>query len=372
MCKKLKVAIVAPANNPGGQAAQAAFLTRRWANDSELDVSLVASDPRFPKVLSLLERTPYLRTIIRFLLYMATIWRQLGQADIVHVFSASYWSLVLVPLPAYFVARARKAKIVLNYHSGEAPDHLAHWRSAHWLLRRVDAIAVPSQYLAQVFAQHGYVTVVVPNGIDDAHFRYRQRDVLQPHMLCTRAFEPYYRIDLVVRAFAQVKAQIPEASLTLVGSGGQEQSLRELVRNLALTGVVFAGAVDNTEIGAYYDAADVWLNASVVDNMPVSILEAFASGCVVISSASGGIPFMVEDDLTGLLSAPEDVNAMAANIVRVLRTPRLGAKLSQAAFENSDRYRWDVLRKSWLGLYRKLEGADAGVTKAPVNALITK
>jgi glycosyltransferase involved in cell wall biosynthesis len=362
MAETIKVAIVAPGNKPGGQAAQAAFLVRQWSNDPDVRVELAPSDPRFPRPLRALERVPYLRTLVRLFVYFPSIWRNFRRADVVHIFSASYWSCLLVAVPALLVARARKSKVVLHYHSGEAADHLEHWRSAHWLLRQVDCIAVPSPYLAEIFGRYKYAATIVPNGLDDAQFSFRSRVVLEPNMLCSRAFEPYYRVDLVIRAFAAVKQEIPQATLTLAGSGSQEKYLRKLVADMGLRDVVFAGKIENSEIAGFYDRADLWLNASVVDNMPVSILEAFASGCVVISSRAAGIPYMVEDGMTGLLSEPGNVEAMAANVLRVLKTPGLGTRLSEAARHQFRRYRWQQLRPQWVALYRKLLEGGAGVS----------
>ena len=48
--------------------------------------------------------------------------------DVLHVFSASYLSFVLAPLPAMLAGRLYRRKVVLNYHSGEAEDHLRRWR----------------------------------------------------------------------------------------------------------------------------------------------------------------------------------------------------------------------------------------------------
>ena len=64
------------------------------------------------------------RTVVTECTYGPLLLKDLARADLVHVFSASYFSFLLAPLPAILVARALGKPVVLNYRSGEAPDHL--------------------------------------------------------------------------------------------------------------------------------------------------------------------------------------------------------------------------------------------------------
>jgi glycosyltransferase involved in cell wall biosynthesis len=153
----------------------------------------------------------------------------LRDADVVHIFSASYWSFLLAPGPAMLVARLRGKRVVLNYHSGEAEDHLMRWGALiHPWLRLVDEIVVPSEYLQAVFARHGYQARVIRNIVDTSRFRYRERAPLRLRLLSTRNFEPHYRVDTTLEAFALLKAAYPEATLTLAGYGSEETRLRRL------------------------------------------------------------------------------------------------------------------------------------------------
>ena len=125
-------------------------------------------------------------------LYLRSLVR-LRNADVVHVFSASYWSFLLGPVPAMLAARLFGKRVLLNYHSGEAEDHLARWGIfVHPWLRFAHEIVVPSQYLRDVFARYGYRSRVVPNVVDLSRFRYRERIALRPRLLSTRNLESHY------------------------------------------------------------------------------------------------------------------------------------------------------------------------------------
>jgi glycosyltransferase involved in cell wall biosynthesis len=212
----------------------------------------------------------------------------------------------------------------------------------------------PSAYLVDVFREFGLKAAPVPNIVDLSQFNYRLREPLHPHLVCTRGFHPYYCVDVVVKAFAQVKREFPEAQLDLVGGGPLEADIRQLVFELKIDGVNFCGIASREEIGKYYDRADIFINGSRLDNMPVSVLEAFAAGTPVISTSPEGMRYLVEHGRTGLLSEPGDAEALAQNVIRVLRDPQLARRLNLNAVEEIKRYDWTKVRSQWLDAYRAL------------------
>jgi glycosyltransferase involved in cell wall biosynthesis len=190
--------------------------------------------------------------------------------------------------------------------------------------------------------------------VNIAQFSFRTRYPPRPHLVCTRGFHPYYCVEIVVRAFAEIQSTFPEARLDLVGHGPCEAEIRNLVRKLKLYDVCFTGVVSQQEIARVYDQADIFVNASRLDNMPISILEAFASGTPVVTTAPEGMHFLVQHERTGLLSEPGDATALAQNVIRLLREPELGARLACTARTELDRYSWPKVREQWLEAYRSL------------------
>ncbi|MGA2236552.1 MAG: glycosyltransferase [Terriglobales bacterium] len=359
--KRLRVCIVAPSMRyVGGQSIQADLLLRHWQHDPDVDISFLAVDPPLPRALAWAESVPGLRTILREPIYFWRLWRGLKDVDVAHIFSASYWSFLLAPAPASLFAKikikmkTRGSKTVINYHSGEARDHLQRFRSAKFVLSRVDKIIVPSGYLVDVFREFGLPAFAVPNIVDLSQFRYRERAPLRPHLVCTRGFSRYYRVDVVVRAFAEVKKEYPEAQLDLVGNGPLEGDIRKLVADLHLTGVNFTGVASRQEIGKYYEQADIFINASWLDNMPLSVIEAFAAGTPVVTTSPECMPYLVQHERTGLLSPVGDEKALAANVIRLLRDPALAASLARNAHAESQNYTWEAVREQWLNTYRGL------------------
>lgn len=365
----IRVAVVAASLRIlGGQAVQAQRLLDKWREAPQIEAWLVPINPLPPPPFRSLLAVKYLRTLVTQLWYWPLLLRELRRADVVHVFSASYASFLLAPLPAVLIAKLLRRPVVLNYHSGEASDHLRRSAFARRVMRSwVDLNVVPSTFLRDVLASFGIPATVVPNTIDLAQFTYRPRDPLRPRLLSTRNFEPLYNMACVLRAFARIQSRYPDASLTLVGTGSQDAALRALAEKLRVRNLVFAGRVAPSEIHGYYADADIYLQAPSIDNMPLSVLEAFASGLPVVSTDVGGIPTILRHGVHGLLAPDDDDEALAAHVVALLEDPERARRLAAAARETCLAYEWPVAREGWLRAYRSAAdvGSDVGGDSIP-------
>jgi glycosyltransferase involved in cell wall biosynthesis len=353
-----RIAIVAPSLEIlGGQGIQARSLAQALSEDG-FEVLFIPVNPRFPPGLRWLRQVPVLRTLLNQLLYFVGL-AQLRQADVVHVFSASYWSFLLAPVPAIVAARLFGKRVVLNYHSGEAEDHLTHWgRRVHPWLGLVDAIVVPSVYLQSVFARHGYSTRVVRNMIDTSAFHFRERLALRPRLMSNRNLEQHYRVDVTLKAFALLKKQRPDACLVVAGYGSEAARLKQWVASEGLADITFLGRVEPEDIPGLYDDADVFINASDVDNQPISILEAFASGLPVVSTPTGDIAHMVVNGQRGTLVPRDNPVALADAIAALLDAPDNAAAMARRARAEVENYTWAEISDDWIAVYCNEPGGD--------------
>ena len=319
-----------------------------------MDAWLVPINPVPRAPFDRLLRIKYVRTLVTQLLYWPLLVRELRRADIVHVFSASYSSFLVSPLPAIVVGKLLGKPVLVHYHSGEAPDHLGRSRIARWVLKRVDLNVVPSAFLQGVFAQFSIPATVVANTIDLRRFAYRARDPLAPRLLSTRNLEPLYNVACTLRAFARIEARVPDATLTVVGQGSQSDSLRALAADLGLRNVTFTGAVPPEEIHRAYGEADIYVQTPSIDNMPNSVIEAFACGLPVVATRIGGVPAILSDGVHGLLADDNDDAAIAAHVIHLLEHPAEARRLAAAAFDTCAAYEWPTVREQWLAVYRSL------------------
>lgn len=356
--RPLRVLLVGPSPDMiGGQAVQAARLLERWSSDDSLEVSFLPINPRLPGPLAGLQRVKYVRTFATSIHYLASLLARVGRHDIIHVFSASYFSFVLAPTPALLVAKLYGKKTVLNYRSGEAEDHLRRWRrTALPTIRLADSVAAPSGYLVDVFARFGLRARSIFNFVDTERFRFRERRPLRPVFLSNRSFEPHYNVGCVLRAFALVQRRYPEASLMVAGEGSQRRELEGLASDLGLRHTSFVGHVEPRRMPELYDGADVYLNGPDIDNMPGSIIEAYASGLPVVTTDAGGIPYILAHGETGLMVPRGDHRAMADCAIRLLEDAELAAGLVARARAECEKYSWGAVRGEWLRLYHEVAG----------------
>jgi glycosyltransferase involved in cell wall biosynthesis len=295
------------------------------------------------------------RAPARLLPFLVDLWRACGAADVVHIFANSGWMWHLVAAPAIRFARLRGVPVIVNYRGGGAAEFFA--KAPSWVKRSAasaNALIVPSGYLREVFAGFGLSAQIIPNIIDVERFKPRNeaRRERGPHIVVTRNLEPIYDIATAIRAFAIVRRAHPTARMTIAGKGPELASLRALCDSLHVTdAVTFAGAIDNQAVAALYDSADLFLNTSLVDNMPISVLEAFASGVPVVSTNVGGIPYIAENGRTALLVPPGQPEACATAMQKLLDDASLAQALTSAGLEESRRYSWRAVSTLWLEEY---------------------
>jgi L-malate glycosyltransferase len=354
---KVRVLIVAPSIDIlGGQAVQAARLVDSLRSEPPLEVGFLAVNPRLPGRLRKLQTIKYLRTALTSLLYVAALIARVPKYDVIHVFSASYLSFLLAPTPAIMIARLLGKRVLLNYRSGECEDHLRRWRTALPIIKLAHKVVVPSGYLVDVFARFGIRADAIANVVDLSRFAFRKRKPLQPLLLSNRNFEPLYNVEMVLRAFALIQYQQPDARLILAGDGSLRVSLHSLAAELDLKNVEFTGPVPPEQMSELHERADILVNASNIDNMPVSIIEAFASGLAVVTTDAGGIPHIVADQKNGLMVSRGDSHGLARNVLALLENQKLSERLISAARQDSMKYCWKAVRLQWLEVYTRLAG----------------
>lgn len=353
---RLRVLIYAPSLDiVGGQSRQAVRLMDGLKREPDLEVGFLPHNPRLPGILRSLQSIKYVRTVLTTLYcVMLLLWR-VRKYDIIHIFSASYYSYSLSVIPALLISRLYGKKSILNYRSGEAEDHLENWRTAVPTIRWADEIVVPSGYLVDVFARYGLRARAIHNIVELDRFTFRERQPLRPIFLTSRLLEPLYNVACVLRAFAIIQERYPDASLTIAADGYLRAELEALARDLKLRNAEFIGFVPFEKMPALYDTADIYLSATSIDNMPSSITESMACGLNVVTTDGGGaIPYIMTNEVTGLIVDRDDHEALAAGAIRLLNDNEFALKLVRNAHESSRKFTWPYIRDQWLSLYHGL------------------
>ncbi|HSV73494.1 MAG TPA: glycosyltransferase family 4 protein [Chthonomonadales bacterium] len=282
---------------------------------------------------------------------------QVAQVD---VFSgrAFLWAEVC----AWALRRARRP-YVLTLHGGALPEMAqAHAQRVRRLLSSASAVTAPSGYLHQRMRPYRDSIQLLLNPIDINGYTFRLRSRPSPDILWLRGVHRIYNPVLAPRMLARVLPAHPGARLWMVGPDKGDGSMQETQADAARLGVSdrveFVGGVPKADVPQWLDRADLFLNTTNVDNTPVSVLEALASGLCVVSTNVGGLPYLLEDGVDALLTPPDDAGAMAHAVDRVLTEPGLAEALSRAARAKARLHDWSVVLPQWDALLRR--AAEAG------------
>jgi glycosyltransferase involved in cell wall biosynthesis len=146
---------------------------------------------------------------------------------------------------------------------------------------------------------------------------------------CTARLHRKNDHDSLLKAFAQIAPEWPDARLLLVGRGPEEERLRVLADRLELSARVhFAG--EQADVAPFLEEMDLYAQSSIAEGMPNSILEAMATGLPVVATAVGGTPEVVVDGETGVLVPPRDPTALAEALAAFLANPAMAAAFGRA------------------------------------------
>lgn len=276
---------------------------------------------------------------------------QAPKYDVIHVHACSGRGF-LPAIVGISVAKLCHRRVVLTYHGGGAETFFSkHTSLVRFFLERTDYNIVLSGFIGSIFQKHQIPFKIIPNTIELDESVFRTREIIHPHFICIRSHTSTYNIPCILKAFEIVKEQLPDATLTLIGDGPLHDELKRMVQDAHLSDVSFVGRVDNKQIYSYLDGADVMLSSPIIDNMPMSLLEGFNAGLLVISSKVGGVPYMVENGENGLLFDSGDASQLADCMFAAVKDPIQTKEMIKNAHASLMQYSWGSIREQLLPLY---------------------
>ena len=248
---------------------------------------------------------------------------------------ASFWR------KAVFMALAHAARcpVIFHLHGGgfarfyeEECGPLRRWVVRRVLARAACVVAVSERWrnwLAQLDANPNLECLPNPVRVPPAAAPRGHRNVV----LYLGRIEPAKGIPELLRAFAGLRAEAPDARLVCAGAGDIEGAWHQAQRLGLDDAVRFPGWIGGAEKRAWLARAAVFALPSHAEGLPMSVLEAMAAGLPVVASAVGGIPDAVHDGVNGFLVTPGDSHELQRALARLLRDPALGAALGAAGRE---------------------------------------
>ena len=163
-------------------------------------------------------------------------------------------------------------------------------------------------------------------------------------------------IPYLLRAVRDVKVQIPDTTLIVVGPTRYGEQMLSIARDLGIQeDIIFSGKVSREELPFYYSACDIVAVPSLQEGFPVVVLEAMASGKPVVASRVGGIPEAIETGLNGILFEPGNVPQLTRALATLLEDEGLRRKMGRAARQIAEtRYDWKKIAGEYMCEFKSL------------------
>ncbi len=269
----------------------------------------------------------------------------------------------LSPLVSSTAVALGRRPLVATFHSWSDHDRLyrlaAPW--GRFLAGRLDArIAVSPA--AQVYAAEALgVPIgsfrVIPNGIDTARYVRATplpalRDPDRPLVLFVGRLEPRKGLEVLVRAFLRVRAELPTARLCVVGDGALRTRCQQLIPSSIRHDALFVGHVDEAEKPRYFASADLFVAPNTGgESFGIVLLEAMAAGVPIVASDIAGFRTVMREGRQGRFVPPGDASTLAETVLTLLSNRKLRAAMSREGQRHAAGYDWGAVAADLAELY---------------------
>jgi len=204
---------------------------------------------------------------------------------------------------------------------------------------------------------------VISNGVDLNRFRRNAGDraIIPGHVRDCKLVLSVARLverkghEFLIRAAPDVIRKVPDVHFIIIGSGPLANSLERLSTALGLSErFTYAGEVPSESLAQYYQAADLFvlpcrtMPNGDTEGFGLVFLEANACGLPVVAGAAGGTVEAVIDGETGLLVNGSDTNEIASSIVKILRDPKLAARLGETGWRRAQTLGWPRITERFV------------------------
>ncbi|MCJ7693870.1 MAG: glycosyltransferase family 4 protein [Anaerolineaceae bacterium] len=289
------------------------------------------------------------------------LWTTLFQAKryqvaLVEVYSdlAFLWAEIVC-----IFLRILKKPYILTLHGGKLYQFAKkNQQRVRKLLTSAYTVTTPSRFLFDTFKDIRPDLNFLPNAIELGKYSYVLRETVSPNLIWLRSFHEIYNPVLAIETLIKVASDFPEIKLTMIGPDKKDGSLSEVLKRaqeLNLSDKVYiTGAIPKKDVSQFINRGDIFINTTNYESFGVSVLEAAACGLPIVTTNVGELSYLWKNDVDALLVAPNDPNAMADAVKRLLIEPGLANKLSQNARKKAELFDWSKILPQWDMVLKKI------------------
>ena len=296
---------------------------------------------------------------LRMLEMMWVLFRSRRKVDIVMIDVYSmhgYWFAVIIAKMAHYfripyinLLRGGNLPWRLNINAGISKK----------LFGQATFNVSPSIYLQKIFVKAGFEVEYLPNFIDIEKYPFKERNLIEAKLLWVRSFNIIYNPLLAVEVLKALVDSGRDARLCMVGPD-KDNTVKDIVLlaeklkvrdRLELKGQL--SKEDWTKLSENYD---IFINTTNFDNHPVSILEAMALGMPIVSTNVGGLPYLIDDGVNGMLVPPNNTDAIAEAVESLIIIPGKARNISINARKKAETFTWIDLKDRWVEIINRSLG----------------
>lgn len=251
--------------------------------------------------------------------------------DVVHT---NVGAMLHMALPVLLYGKCRH---YFSVHSmghrifGGVKKHIAKWL---FHSKKVLPVAIGAEVKRSLCSAYGLPEENIPcvyNGVDTRAFPQKTGETVPGapcHFITVGRIQRVKNFSLLVSAFAKVLEARPESRLTIVGDGELREEIEQQIQQLDIAGAVHL-AGRQSDVASFLQKADVYCVTSLVEGLPVSVLEAMSTGLPVITTPAGGIVDIVKDGENGFLSPHGDIDAFARRMEQLATDTNLRRQMGE-------------------------------------------
>jgi glycosyltransferase involved in cell wall biosynthesis len=239
------------------------------------------------------------------------------------------------------------------------------WKYNHSAVKKIICVSNAIQEMTAPAIKDSSKLCVVHSGIDTSRYadtinaaNLRSELGLSPNTPLIgnlSALSDHKDYPTFINVAEEVIKQIPEARFVIAGTGPDERMIRQLIHSKGLDDRVFLLGFRN-DVPEVMKSLEVFLITSKTEGLGTIVLEAFAAGAPVVATAAGGIPELVEHEITGLLSPVGDVKSITQNVIRVLQDKSIVSNMTAGATQKAERFSFRMTAIKTLEVYRQVSG----------------
>ncbi|WP_299550077.1 glycosyltransferase family 4 protein [Seonamhaeicola sp.] len=248
-----------------------------------------------------------------------------------------------------------KLKYIPMLHGGNLPERLkSSPKLSASIFNKAHVNIAPSLYIKSSFEDSGFENVeCIPNAIEIENYPFKKRHFDKVKLLWVRSFSKIYNPTLAIKIAKILKDKHMDVALCMVGpdNDGSLDEVKTLAKKLNIT-VRFTGKLPKEAWIKLSEDYNIFINTTNFDNMPVSVIEAMALGLPVVSTNVGGMSFLIEDGVDGILVRPNDERAFVEAVNKVISSIEDIEKMTLLARKKVENFDWEIVKHQWISVLK--------------------